>query len=399
MKKYFLLIGLFYVSITNSQVDTDAKISKIEANKTGNYKDVLHNLLQLTTKNLSDDAKTLELNSTLFTILYGADLTDISDLTIKKSSFLRNFQINAKTNFDNNFKYNGFSGGITYALINGRDKATLNLAVGGKKYAEKSELFRLIFMKIQSELATGLVEDSNELEQLNEASDAILAGNEYDSSTNPYYNKIIERFNNFDYKKELSELDSSETSKAVSNFIEKDLKDCVEYLKQIKKSEYDNIDARALWTLSIDGSANTEGKFNQASIGTIFLKGNSSSWYEFDLRSKITYADTVTTEHLPRVDFKATAGMNFKLGKDKNNKSFFEIKPYFEYNSLLKNTESVLATAKAVSAYEEKKNKFILNAEIRVRLTDNLWLPLTVKYDTEKSNFLGFLNVSYNFGD
>lgn len=380
MKKFYLLFGLFYISFCYSQNEIEKKVANIESSKSGNYKDVLHNLLQLTTRNVSNEIKSLELNSTLFNIMYGSDLNDISDLTIMKSTFLRNFQINAKTNFNSDFKYQGFSGGLTYAIINGRDKARLNLTVGKVNYSKESELFRLKFIKIQAKLAEGLNINSQELLQLNEASQDILDGKEIDATKNPYYEKIIDAFDKIEHTE--------------TGIEEKKLKDGIAYLKQIKKNEYDNIESRPLWTLSMDGSTNTEGKFNQASISTIFLKGNSKSKYEFDIRSKIIYSDTVANQHLPRMDFKATVGINLKLGKDKKNSSFFEIKPYFEYNSILKETSSNLNIAS-----ENIKNKFILNTELRVRLTENLWIPLTIKYDLDHANVLGFLNVTYNFED
>ena len=47
--------------------------------------------------------------------------------------------------------------------------------------------------------------------------------------------------------------------------------------------------------------------------------------------------------------------------------------------------------------YHEKKDVFTANADIRIRIIENLWIPLTVKYDLNKKNFLGFLNVALNF--
>ena len=68
------------------------------------------------------------------------------------------------------------------------------------------------------------------------------------------------------------------------------------------------------------------------------------------------------------------------------NQSYFEVKVYGEYNAIFNNLIA-----------DEKKNNFLANSDIRIRLTDDLWIPITIKYDTDKSNFLGFLNVTYNF--
>ena len=102
MKKYSLFLLIFCCSKMFSQT---AAIDAIDKGKTGNFKDAFYNIIQLTTKNLSDDEKSLELNTSLFKIIYNADLNSVSDLTINKSYFLRNFQINAKANLDENYKY------------------------------------------------------------------------------------------------------------------------------------------------------------------------------------------------------------------------------------------------------------------------------------------------------
>ena len=50
----------------------------------------------------------------------------------------------------------------------------------------------------------------------------------------------------------------------------KDLKRYKTYLDSIEVVEFQKIDAKPLWTISADGTSNTEGKFNKASFGSIF---------------------------------------------------------------------------------------------------------------------------------
>jgi hypothetical protein len=87
-----------------------------------------------------------------------------------------------------------------------------------------------------------------------------------------------------------------------------------------------------------------------------------------------------------RADIKASGGINFSLIKSKTQKSILEFKPYIEYLAIL-----------TTPIGDEKKNLFSANADFRLRITDNLWLPLTIAYDLNKKNFLGFLNVAFNF--
>ncbi|WP_281635841.1 hypothetical protein [Flavobacterium marginilacus] len=199
---------------------------QIENAKTGNFKDALYNIIQLSTKNLSEKEKTLELNSTLFKIMYNADISKLSDLTIEKSYFLRNFQINTKANFDENYKYTGFSGGFTFAIVNDRDSLTINLA--RTLYGKHREEFIRTFQKIQSDLAIGL-RDEKKLDLLNKASEDIINATVVNDTTgNPYYTKIQTEFKKI--SKSLSELDDKAAKP-------EEINEYVAALNKIRKSE------------------------------------------------------------------------------------------------------------------------------------------------------------------
>lgn len=45
------------------------------------------------------------------------------------------------------------------------------------------------------------------------------------------------------------------------------------------------------------------------------------------------------------------------------------------------------------------KNIFTLNTTFRVNVFKSLWLPLTLRYDPENSNFLGMFAVTANIGN
>ncbi|KUJ62120.1 hypothetical protein AR687_08835 [Flavobacteriaceae bacterium CRH] len=373
-KHYIILLFLCFTSVF-AQDDSKTEVARktiveIEKSKTGNFKDAFYNIIQLTTKNFSEDEKSLELNTTLFKIIYNSELSEISDLTILKSYVLRNFQINAKTNFDKNFKYNGISGGITFAVINNRDNATIKLAK--TIYGKNREAFMEEFRTIQSDLSAGKPE-GKDLDLLNNASDTILNGYIYDSSKNPYYDQI--------------QIEFKKRKKFDGKAIETDeITDYIKALNQLRQSEIKKIESKVLWTFSADGSTNTDGKFDKYSIGTVFLKGIPNTNEEIDIRGKFTYADTTLVK---RSAFNGKVGLNMIILRNKQeNISCFEIKVLGEYNKIFKNLLP-----------DEEDETISANAEFRIRLAKDFWIPITIKYDTEKSNFLGFLNVTYNFGD
>lgn len=378
MKKIALLLlltlslnSLAQATLTKDQVLHE--FQKNENSKSGNYKDILASFYQLATTNLTGDEKSIEFNSTLFALKAKANPELMQDVNFVKERFSRNFQFNFKVNLDDNLSYTGFSGGFSYAIINERDKqlAVLTSTLYGENYTN----FMTVIEEIQSELLTNLtsVNRQQEMELIEKATEDIINGISYeDTATNNYYSAISNRF--------------KEKVQTNSAFEVKEVKDFVTAFKQLKSNEYNAIDAKPLWTVAADGTADAEGRFNQASFGTVFLKGNKAASNEIDIRALLKYADTVAVTPMQRLDLTSTAGVNFKLARGKQNVSFFELKAAMEYKAVFKNRME-----------DEKQHQFFGNAEIRVRIAEDLWFPVIIKYDIENSNFLGFLNVSYNF--
>ena len=373
MKKYFIsLLLLMSVHVVLAQ---DEKVQKFreatDNSKSGNYKEVLSNLFQLGTSNLTGPNKSVEFNSTLYGIksIFCDSIT--TDIVFSKQKFSRNFEFNTKLNFDEQFNYKGFSGGITYALINQRDKDVAYFAKTALELEYKfwiSELSK-IYDKLVSELdKTGDKKFSKKIEAINIAS-SILTNKEFDkieelSKSNPYFDKIITEFEN--------------RNKSIK------LKDYIAKIHELRDKEYSDLEKKALWTVSLNGTTNDKGNNKKLTFGTVFLQGFKN--LELDIRSNLIYSDTLIEKSVQRLELRNSAGLNYKMFK-RNEQSVFEIKLYMEYNSILKNQLA-----------DEKKNTFLASSDFRIRVTKDIWIPLTIKYDIEKSNFLGFLNITYNFG-
>ena len=45
----------------------------------------------------------------------------------------------------------------------------------------------------------------------------------------------------------------------------------------------------------------------------------------------------------------------------------------------------------------EKKDSFTFNGIFRIKIINDIWIPLRFKYDPQNGNVLGFLSVKYNF--
>ena len=379
MKKIILTIMCFY---TFSSIAQTNKLKVNENAKSGNFKDLITSFYQLTTKDLTGDEKSLAFNASLFAIKSKADPSLLIDKNYINEGFSRNFQFTFKVNLDKVYKYNGFTGGIKYAIINNRDSTMVNF-VNTDLDTQYSYLSGLIYDEqkriIKSIIKDDSIDISKEINSLQDAVNEILDNKNLslNAKEGTYTKQILDNINQQIATKNYVDAKSNKISNR---------NELLSNLNNLANNYYKELQSKGLFVLEADGSADEIGKFNKASFGLNYLKGNKEAWNEIDLRTKLIYADTLQTEHLPRLNFNAKAGWNLKFGGNSNNQNNFEIKAALEYNKILRN---ILP--------DEKKESFFANADFRFRISDNLWIPITVKYDIEKSNFLGFLNVTYNF--
>jgi hypothetical protein len=391
----FLFILILFSTISNSQSLKKIRINAgnditSEKTKSGNFKDILSGFFQLASTNLSGDEKTIDFNSTLFALKAKANPELEIDTNYVKETFSRNLQFNFKANLNNDFEYTGFTGGVTYAPYNGRDKTMV----------EFSEKFDIIYNKFNNDLSKvqGYIVEKITSEYLKKKTYVTTEIPEEKkkqiAELNKELSEKLEDFNNNVINPYVNNKTITSTDTTIVNDFNKQLKnqnvnleESSKEIHQYVEDFYKEVQSKALLTLAADGTANKDGKFDKASFGAVYLKGNKEAWNEIDLRAKFTYADTLITEHLPRTGLDLKAGVNFKIGKTREQQSYFEIKALGEYNKIFNN---VLP--------DEDSEVITANAEIRIRVADDLWIPVVIKYDIENSNFLGFLNITYNFG-
>lgn len=381
MKKNILIIMCICSLNADAQVVNQLQID--ENSKSGNFKDIITSFYQLTTKDLSGDEKSIGFNSTIYAIKSKADPNLLLDVNYIQEKFARNFQFNFKIDLDKTYKYNGFTGGITYAVINNRDETMANFTGSelDTKYTYLSGAInaQVVIIAGMIHINPAIPDKSKEFQLLQDAVDEILDDKKpVLASSNPYVANILAAINPGIAGNSYTD----ETGIAITNRDQ-----LMTNINVLVEDYYKELQSKGLLTISTDGSSNETGKFNKASFGLTYLKGNKEAWNEIDIRGKLMYADTLQTGHMPRIALNANAGLNLKFGGNSKNQNTFEIKAAFEFNKIVKN---ILP--------DEKEETFFAKTDFRFRITDNLWIPITVKYDIEKSNFLGFLNISYNFG-
>ncbi|RYY64659.1 MAG: hypothetical protein EOO13_18215, partial [Chitinophagaceae bacterium] len=123
--------------------------------KSGNWQDVLTSFFQLSISNLTGESKAFNFKSTLFGIKVKADSSLLLDKKYIKEKFARNFQLDLSLKLDSQYKFKGFQGGFTWALINKRDSTVFtvaNTAIDSFYMVAQDELQKA-FIQFQSSLS------------------------------------------------------------------------------------------------------------------------------------------------------------------------------------------------------------------------------------------------------
>jgi len=333
-------------------------ITEANAVKTGNWQDLLTNYFQVAAKNLAGKNKSLEFKGTIFGIKAKLDPLVNVDTNYSRHAFDRNFQFNGSLKLDTSYRFKKAGVGFTWAIINKRDSTTVSL-IGGVE--------DMYFRDFAFELADALnayrkeatVEEFNAAQQL--ASQMLATGKFTVSSFAPAF------------RQKLSQRVASNFNKVRSAF---------DSLLQATKK-------KPLLTLRLESLFEAgEGIFNGGEVELAYLQGltRKGKPLELDLRTRFNVNDTMVLGRRYRNQFSVSGGMNCALiTAGSSDKPVLEFKPYLEYNHV----------GRGLLPGEES-NAFYANAELRVRVTKSLWIPVTLRYDIEQANFLGFLNVALN---
>jgi len=358
----FLCFGLLKAQSTQTSSMAKDLIKTADDLKTGNYQDVLTSFFQLAANDIAGSTRSFQFKSTLFAIKLRADSTLAIDRNYLKQYFSRNLQFNIQLNTTENFHFSGFSGGATYAIINGRDRTLANFqhtwidTVTSAFLKNVGEAEAKFAEEIENDPTLSTAERNKLLAQVNDGLNIFFSKHTTDS--------LPKRFLKFvDQKTMPALLDSIEAHRLQA---------------------LDDLDKKPLWTVTASGTTNSFSHLlDEGTLETAYLQGST---IEADIRANLTYKDTVSGNDNYRLVFNSTAGANITLLKSrKNNMHLIEIKPNVEFDH-------------AFSGLLPSGDQYIFyaNAEIRIRVYNNLWIPIEVKYDTMHNNFLGFLNLSWN---
>src|SRR5688572_6675596 len=347
---------------------------------TGNYKDVLNSFFQLAFDRITGPDKEIKFTANPYAVMAKLDTSLLIDREYYRYRRLRDLNFSFAVKLDTSYKFNGFSSGLKYALINRRDetvsKTFLNMMAEDHKVSEFRILNEAIEAYISGLAATPELQDKIRAQQTN-----FTRGNINFNQLEPSFQDTIKKLADAKgtvYLASLIEADPEFNLKATAQEVYED-----------KKNYFNN---RLLWTLGItDTTYQDQFMFSNIVISSELLKGIDSlkkADIELNLKAGLQYVDdTVKSgKDLKRSVFSFEPGINFVIKTKKTNKSFFEFKLSGSYY----HTFSTLYS-------DEERNRLTINSTIRIRILNDIWIPLEIKYDPESGNFFGLFNVRANF--
>jgi hypothetical protein len=363
----------------NAQQKTPNPVFTADSLATGNYKDVLNSFFQFAFEKITSPNKELKFTGTPFAVMAKLDTTLLVDTLYTKYRTLRNINYMFSLRLDTSFKFNGFSSGIKYAIINKRDETVSRAFLGMvRNHAKAKQLFALndlIMAKISAmPNAAGAIMEYTGFRQ---------GVTNFNALSKPLQDTILAVAASGDATRELGE-----TLKRNSDF---NLAQTADSIYQDLRS---NFNQNLLWTVGVtDTTYKDQLVFSNIVIHTELIKGlnkfsESKNDLELNIRSQLQLADDTlqVKRDLKRAIFSFEPGINWAFKTKHTRKSYLELKfsggYFYNFSQLYAG---------------EERNRLFFNGTIRIRVMNDIWVPVEFKYDPKNGNLFGFINVRANF--
>ncbi|AEW02161.1 hypothetical protein A4D02_34350 [Niastella koreensis] len=346
---------------------------------TGNYKDVLNSFFQLAFDRLTSPDKTLKFTGTPFAVMAKLDTVLLVDTVYKRYRTLRNLNYTFGLRLDTSYRFNGFSAGLKYAIINKRDETVQNAFL--KTVLANAAVKQLFALNNQMVAKIPTMPNPGALMQ--EYSNFTQGLKNFRSLSKPLQDSMLAFAASSDSTRALFE-----TLMQNPNF---NLKRTTDSLYQDMKM---NFNKNALWTVGVtDTTLKNQFVFTNVVFQTEFLKSinkytKTKNDLELNIRSQLQLVDDTLKagRDLQRAVFNFEPGINWVLNTKCTRKSYLELKfsggYYHIFNGIYAN---------------EDKNQLWFNGTVRIRIFNDIWVPFEVKYDPKNGNLFGFINVRANF--
>lgn len=381
--------------------------------KSGNWQDVMSGFFQLAAGDLAGSNHSVSFKSNLLALKVKADSSLLIDTNYVKQKFARNFQFDFSLKLDSVYHFNGFNAGFTWAIVNKRDNSVVQFINNSSQSfydkliksansfenslwdTAKLDIKNWVYRKV-NDTSTIIIMDSFIFQKMkpygslkrNDTSFIKINDGTFIYLSPANLNLFLNTKNALKTMLNDSLFSVARLPKEFQKFASKKLDSLFAESEKKFNAFLDEVAMQPLLTLSADGNFDKQkGSLNGGDAQLVYLQGISSksgSRFESDIRAGFSEKDTtLNNSSVRRSVLDINAGFNISWVKNK--KSIVEFKPYLEYKNIMQGISS-----------GENQETFYASGDLRIRVTDNLWIPLTIKYDTKKGNFLGFLNVSLN---
>ena len=377
-----LLASLIVSNKTAAQVNPAlATVFTADSVESGNAKDILTNFFQLALNNLIGDHKEINISSNPFAIMLKRNPKLSLDKSYKRYKPLRKLNFNLGMKLDSSFNFNGFSSGLKYSIIDQTDASTSKL-ISQKLHTDPLGLERDILADALNEQ---LLKISNQAEQIkfvtsiNNLFQDNVPLNKMDAGFQEIVKAIVK-------EKKLDKLADVFNRKAGQSFRTIDSLN----FKELKNSIKNNL----LWTIGVsDSTYKDKFRFSHISIVSELSKGifdpePGDNNLEINVRAAMDFSnDTLGSgRNLDRKIFSLEPGINWVIRDKTTERPFLEVKFSGSYYHNFANLYA-----------GEKKDSLTLNGTLRIRILEDIWIPLEIKYDPKTGNAFGFLNIRANF--
>jgi len=367
----------------NAQIKGDTTKNKIRTAAdltSGNSQDVLTSFFQLALNDIDNsNDHSFKFQSSLFAIKAKTDSTIWNSPEYLKQQFSRNLVIGFAVNLDSNYKFQGYSVNAKYAIINHRDKTATKFILDYEE--EWNQIQYNAQMDYLETTPKPSVED--QLKAIRFFNDRNNKDRTKDSTLLPsgYYSILRKEINEHDYFKNWN----------------------LEKFRNLLEDEYDYIanavENKSLLTIETNLYTNANGNnsidntlLSKYNLNAEYLKGfinaKSKMNLELDIKGALDlYSDTtISMKSLNRTVISGSLGFNWIIIKDKKHKSLLEFKGDVTTSYI---TNGILPG--------EEYNPVTGNGTLKIRITDNFWVPIKVKYDPINGKVFGFLTITSNF--
>ncbi len=382
IKKYACLLALLlFVKVSFAQVSPVTKFMLMaDSLKSGNAKDILTHFFQLGLNNLTGPNKEFSFSSNPFAIMLKRNPQLSLDKTYKKYQPLRRLNFNLGVRLDSAFGFNGFSSGLKFSLIDKTDFTTSRYILD-KLRSDELNHERDILLTTLNDYLVNTVPPANKAAFANNINKVLQDApfNSLEAGFQATVKMLVAA-------KNLNKIGNIFSNHADSSFKQID----AEKFKALKNSIKNNL----LWTIGISDSTYKD-KFQFSNVAIIselsrgiFDPGPGDNNLEVNVKAAYTFSNdtTRTGRNLKRELLTAESGINWIIRDRTTERPFCEIKfsgsYYHNFGRLYSN---------------ERRDSLTINGTLRVRILEDIWIPLEIKYDPKSGNVFGFLNIKANF--